>query len=100
MTKSNGKDSKVRILEVATMLFSTKGYDATTTRQICDKANASLSSITTNFKNKEGILKEILNSMDDNVFKVPVRILEGGAKSEQEFATKLTLFLEKLSIIC
>ena len=50
---------QARILEVATVLFATDGYDATPTSKIASEAGVSEGLIFRHFKNKQGLLDSI-----------------------------------------
>ncbi len=50
---------QARILEVATVLFATDGYDATPTSKIASEAGVSEGLIFRHFKNKQGLLDAI-----------------------------------------
>lgn len=50
-----GRSARERILEVAGVLFNTKGYDGTTIRDIMQQANASNATLVKYFENKIGL---------------------------------------------
>ncbi len=54
------KDSKEKLIKVATKIFAEKGYEAASTRDICSLAGANISAIAYYFKNKHGLYQEIL----------------------------------------
>lgn len=53
------KDVKDQILQAAKLLFSKKGYDGTTVRQICDEADVSLALVSYHFGGKENVFFEL-----------------------------------------
>ena len=55
------QDTKERIIEVSLGLFSQKGFDAVSVRDICKGVNIKESSVYYHFKNKQAILDEILS---------------------------------------
>lgn len=78
------KDVKLRILLAAKELFAEQGYDGTTIRQICQKANANISLISYYFGGKEKVLQCIfetffsgtkVNQIDD-MFDDPLEALQ------------------------
>jgi TetR/AcrR family transcriptional regulator len=92
-----------RILDIALELFAVKGYDATGVAEITESAQVSKPVLYYHFKNKEGLLKEILRvhyedfgqKLDDAAVYTPnpsnyskdVRpLLAGVAKTYFEFA--------------
>ncbi|NLF82826.1 MAG: TetR/AcrR family transcriptional regulator [Candidatus Gastranaerophilales bacterium] len=54
------KDIRDRIIEVAGEIFAEKGYQNTTVRDICQKANTYQLSINYHFGSKENLFKEVL----------------------------------------
>jgi TetR/AcrR family transcriptional regulator, regulator of cefoperazone and chloramphenicol sensitivity len=65
----NGKKkqnlSKKKIINSAIVLFANKGFDATSTREICKHADVNLSLIPYYFGNKEGLYINIIESIID-----------------------------------
>jgi AcrR family transcriptional regulator len=56
-------DTKKRIVEASTYLFGVKGYDGTSTREIALRAGVNIASLNYHFKSKQGLLKEVMNSI-------------------------------------
>ncbi|KAB2928089.1 MAG: TetR/AcrR family transcriptional regulator [Leptonema illini] len=54
-------DAAARLKRAATELFSQKGYDATSTREIAERAGVNLSLIRYYFKGKEGLYRRLLS---------------------------------------
>lgn len=54
-------DKKASILEAAEMLFSERGYEATSTRHIAKEAGANMAMINYYFGSKEGVFMEIIS---------------------------------------
>src|SRR5574344_1039362 len=55
--------TKRKIMNAATMLFAGKGFESTTTREICTAADVNLSMISYYFKTKEGLYACIIDSV-------------------------------------
>ncbi|NTU26116.1 TetR/AcrR family transcriptional regulator [Bacillus tequilensis] len=55
-----------RILDAAMQLLVKKGYRATTTKEIAEKANVSEATIFRNFKNKQGLVEALLSQHSPN----------------------------------
>lgn len=55
----SAQSTKEKILQTALELFATQGFDATSTRQIAQKAGANLSAISYHFGSKEGLYKAV-----------------------------------------
>ena len=60
--KSQNLSSR-KIINAAIVLFANKGYESTTTREICKYAEVNLSLISYYFKNKEGLYLSIIESI-------------------------------------
>lgn len=56
------KDNKENILNIALHLFAEKGYDAVGVQLICEQSGITKPTLYYYYKNKSGILKEILKS--------------------------------------
>ncbi len=54
-TKSGGEATKLALIEAGLKLFGTQGYDAVSTRQIADAADANIGSIAYHFGGKPGL---------------------------------------------
>jgi len=53
-------DSRARILRTARKLFSRRGYDATTMREVADEAGTSIGNLYFYFRNKEELLETLM----------------------------------------
>ena len=62
-------DSKKRLFKTARHLFAQKGYQATSTRDIAEKAKVNISSITYYFGSKLGLYKAVLSDIANRVKK-------------------------------
>ncbi len=60
-----GEQTRDRLLDHATQLFSRKGYDGVSTRDISKAAGTTLPSIAHHFGSKEGLYKAVLASVVD-----------------------------------
>ena len=54
---------RARLLEVATRLFSERGFEAVSTREIAGEAGTTLPSISYHFESKEGLYRAVLSSV-------------------------------------
>jgi len=57
------KEVKEQILKAAKSLFSSRGYDGTTVRQICDEANVSLALVSYHFGGKENVFNALFEPL-------------------------------------
>ncbi len=58
--KDTGKDTAVRIQRVATELFARQGYDGTSTKSVCEMAQANIAALHYHFGSKEALFEKIL----------------------------------------
>ena len=66
--KNDVANTEKRILQVCVRLFLEKGYHKAVTGQILKDAKVSCSSFQNLFKNKEGVLLELVKFMFENQF--------------------------------
>jgi AcrR family transcriptional regulator len=86
------------IISVASVLFSQKGYSATSLKEIADKVDLHKTSLFHYFSSKEEILMEVM----DKALREYVNVLDASAISPNlKVEEKLRLALEKqVSVIC
>lgn len=83
-------DKREQLINIATKLFSERGYENTPLSVVCEKANVSKGLISHHFKSKDGLLREIflrttkliveINAIDkinQNPYEQLVELLEG-----------------------
>ena len=63
MEKIKDDNSKTRILEAATILFAQKGFDGTSIREICKKANVNLCMISYYWGGKQELYQRIIDDL-------------------------------------
>ena len=66
--RSDGLQTKKRILQACVRLFLENGYQSTTVTQILREAQVSSSSFQNLFRNKDGVLMELVDFMFENQF--------------------------------
>ena len=66
--RSDGLQTKKRILQACVRLFLENGYQSTTVTQILREAQVSSSSFQNLFRNKDGVLMELVEFMFENQF--------------------------------
>ena len=77
---------KNQILEAAIQIFSKKGFEGSTTKEIAKKAKVSEGTIFRYFKTKKEILIHMLNILVDKPFDF-VEQIESGLKPEEAIKT-------------
>ena len=78
MAYHNDKDenSKARILEAATQLFAQKGFDGTSIREICKKANVNLCMISYYWGGKQELYNGIIDNLIEKQIEYSVNFLD------------------------
>jgi TetR/AcrR family transcriptional regulator, regulator of cefoperazone and chloramphenicol sensitivity len=66
-TNSRGKDTRSRLLSVATQLFSDRGYEGVSTREIAAAANTTLPAIPHHFGSKEGLYQAVFAAIAEDM---------------------------------
>ena len=84
--------TRERILDAATALFAEKGFDGTSTKEICDRAGVNIAAIHYHFTSKERLYSEIIEGFGDITLKSMQRILHPPTTTE-ELRIRLELFL-------
>ena len=86
--------TRERILRAATRLFSRKGYDGTSTKEICEAAKVNIAAIHYHFSAKEKLYAYIIESYGDERLQSVRRILEV-PKTKEEFRVRLEMFIKE-----
>ena len=68
-TNARGEDTRKRLLDAATRLFSDRGFEGVTTREIAADANTTLPSIPHHFGSKEGLYQAVIASIAEEIAK-------------------------------
>lgn len=89
--RSDGFITEKRILQVCVRLFLEKGYRKTTTVQILKEAQVSSSSFQNLFRNKEGVLMELVKFMFENQFGTARNVVEGSFPPIYVYAVETAL---------
>lgn|SRR5574344_880495 len=90
--------TKRKIMNAATMLFAGKGFESTTTREICTAAEVNLSMISYYFKTKEGLYAAIIESVLHYGIKyMEKEILEADNLADMNKSEKIELYRNLLN---
>lgn len=92
--KSTTRSTAERIVKVATRVFAEKGYEGTSTKEICRLAGVNLAAIHYHFKSKENLYKHIISGVGTSAIESAVRVLQPAANLE-EFKARLKIFLSE-----
>ncbi len=92
---AKGAESRQKILDVATKLFSTQGLRNTNVRQIATEAKANSALIFYYFGSKEKLFLECLTKFESERFKVVGEILTA-PQDRRDFEVKISLFVQNM----
>lgn len=93
MAVSKKKDNQYElILQTAYECISTKGYANVSMRDVAEKAGVALSQITYHFKNKDGLLTEVVNTMAQEYLTEIEDYLRTGNDPKQKLANLIKYF--------
>ena len=79
------KNTKEKIFDVSIDLFSQKGYDGVSIRQIAKEVGIKESSIYNHYNSKESILESILNYYIKEMLKEEAPVMQSGEKLNMDF---------------
>ncbi|MGH1345810.1 MAG: TetR/AcrR family transcriptional regulator [Nannocystales bacterium] len=84
-----------RLLRAGARLFAQSGFDGVSVRAICSEAGTSNNMIHHYFGSKQGLLNSIVDNFTDELFALPLRVLERKVKSVDDFILRMELFFEQ-----
>lgn len=58
--RADGDNTRQQIIEIAGQLFSEKGYDGTTSKQICEECGCNIAAVNYHFGSRDGLYTELL----------------------------------------
>ena len=90
---TKGSKTKEKILKVSLKLFATKGYKATTVRDIAGAMGVKQSALYNHFKNKDEILETLISNLTSSAI---VTLFEG--KESQELHTQGKALLSSIAM--
>ena len=88
--------SRELLIEAGKKIFSSRGYDAATVKEICEEAGVNVSLISYYFKGKEGLFQACLEQYGQTRLQSAQRILQKPASSE-EFKIRLKMFVDEMT---
>ncbi|WP_270087761.1 TetR family transcriptional regulator [Sphingobacterium sp. SYP-B4668] len=89
-------DKQLEILNVAENLFSIKGFDGTSVRDIASEANVNVAMINYYFGSKEGLLDTLINVRVEN-FKMNAAVLIGIASPLEKLEKMIELYVKSMN---
>jgi TetR/AcrR family transcriptional regulator, regulator of cefoperazone and chloramphenicol sensitivity len=94
--QARGEETKKRLLEAATRLFSERGFDGVSTRDIAAEAETTLPSIPHHFESKEGIYQAVLANIAEEM---TARISAASARAMDVLSKKEASRREKIEVL-
>ena len=94
-TRADGQATRQQILKAAGSLFAQKGFDATTSKEICKKARVNIAAVNYHFDGKLALYKEVLIHAHNQLIELNALIdIQKQAICAQE---KLNLVIDSLT---
>ncbi|MFK8137899.1 MAG: TetR/AcrR family transcriptional regulator [Bdellovibrionales bacterium] len=86
--------TRAQLIEAGKALFSEKGFDGTTVKEIANAAGVNISLISYHFDGKEKLYRECVGDHGGKLLEMAKRILTH-CKSEEEFKIRLRMFIDE-----
>ncbi|MFL9710973.1 CerR family C-terminal domain-containing protein [Methylobacillus sp. Pita1] len=90
--RSDGLATRKLLLQRAGEIFAERGYSDTTSKEICERANATVGSVNYHFGSKAGLYHEILTDVTQYILRL--EMLEAIAASQRPAKEKLERILD------
>lgn len=92
--RTDGEQTRDRILESAGKLFAEHGYHGTTSKAICEASGVNLAAVNYHFGSREGLYKTILSQVHESLMQMDHldELLDSNLSAEQ----KLEQFIDEL----
>ena len=87
--------ARARLLDAGAALFARKGFAGTTVRDICDQAGTGNNMVHHYFGSKQGLFDELIAHFSDEIFRVPVRVIQKLPDTREAFVSRFELFIEE-----
>src|SRR3954454_9265644 len=87
--------TREQLLETAGQVFSEKGYDGATGKEICERCGANVAAVVYHFGGMENLYREVLNEARKRL--APSEALAAGVANEADPRKKLEIFIGMLA---
>ena len=87
--------TREQLLETAGQVFSEKGYDGATGKEICERCGANAAAVVYHFGGMENLYREVLNEARSRL--APSEALAAGVANEADPRKKLEIFIAMLA---
>lgn len=94
MTETTNQPARDRLIASGARLFAQKGYGGASVREICDDAETTMNMIHHYFGNKEGLFREVVGQLNEDVFVVPLQLLDRPVTSQDDLQSRFALIFE------
>lgn len=94
--RSDGLATRKLLLQSAGEIFAERGYSDTTSKEICERANATVGSVNYHFGSKAGLYHEILTDVTQYILRM--EMLEAIAASHRPAREKLEKILDMVLV--
>lgn len=91
-TGFSSDDTPKKIVSAATCLFAKKGYDGTSTKEICETAGVNIAAVHYHFESKENLYCHIIQQFASTRLESARRTLQA-PQSKEDMNVRLQLFL-------
>ena len=91
---SDERPVKERLLESATELMAERGFAGVSVREICTAAGTSINMLHHYYGSKQGMYDAIIEQFSDEVFAVPMRLLDTAPKSADDVVSRMELLFD------
>jgi len=89
-----GDSTREHLIQAATILFAEKGYEGVSTKEICKKADANVSSLHYHFESKENLYYAVIEQFGAHAFERANKILSS-PKTVEEMKIRMELYLDE-----
>ena len=96
--QENEQDTREKLLDAAKFVFSKRGYDGATVKEIAEKAGCNVSLISYHFDGKEGLFRALLEGFGRERLRDAEKILLP-AESLEDMRAKLHLWMQQF-LLC
>ena len=88
-------EARQRLLDAGAVLFARKGVAGKSVREICDQAGTGNNMVHHYFGSKQGLFDTLIENFSDEIFRVPVRVIQKLPDTRDAFVSRFELFIEE-----
>jgi TetR/AcrR family transcriptional regulator, regulator of cefoperazone and chloramphenicol sensitivity len=93
-------ETRQRLIETAAMLFSQRGFNNVTVREICAEAQANVAAVNYHFRDKFGLYTQVVRTAIEAMRGTSAAAKEAGAggSAEEKLRTYIRIFLQRVVV--